>query len=302
MLMVEAESASETDGAISTCTVLVVWAFMLSPEALICRVPEVTVAVPVACKVRVETTLPAPVAEKVAGLKDAVTPAGIPATANDTAPENDPPVVVVTWRVAVLPCTTVTLVAAAAEVKVGGASTVRLVVADCVVVPLVPAMAMLAVPRVADDDTETVAVELAPGVTLAGLKLTETPLAAVAFSATGSVYPLLAETATVNVAVLPWTMLRAVEPGFKVSAGAATVTAVVAVPEKLPLVPAMAMLPVPAAAEVVAATVAVALLPGVTLAGVKVTVTPAGAVAFKATEFVKPAAAETATVKVDFWP
>jgi hypothetical protein len=49
------------------------------------------------------------------------------------------------------------------------------------------------------------------------------------------------------------------------------------------LVPVIAMLPAPAAAEVVAETVAVVLDPGFTLAGLKVTVTPLGAVALSVT-------------------
>lgn len=103
MASVAGESASETAGAISTCTALVVCAFNPSPDALICSVPEVTVAVAAALSVRVDTVLFAPVLEKVAGLQDAVTPTGIPITARATDPENEPPVDVVTCSVAVLP-------------------------------------------------------------------------------------------------------------------------------------------------------------------------------------------------------
>jgi hypothetical protein len=86
--------------------------------------------------------------------------------------------------------------------SVGVASTVRLVVADCVAFPLVPVMAILPVPGVVVALTETVAVLLVPGLSEAGLKLTVTPDDAVACSATGCVNPLVAATATVNVAVL----------------------------------------------------------------------------------------------------
>jgi hypothetical protein len=86
--------------------------------------------------------------------------------------------------------------------RVGVASTVKLVVADWVALPLVPVMAMLPVPGVAVALTETVAVLLVPGLREAGLKLTVTPDGAVACNATACVNPLLAATETVKVAVL----------------------------------------------------------------------------------------------------
>lgn len=86
--------------------------------------------------------------------------------------------------------------------RVGVASTVRLMVADWVALPLVPVITMLPVPGVAVALTETVAVPLVPGFREAGLKLTVTPDGAVACRTTDCVNPLLAATASVKVAVL----------------------------------------------------------------------------------------------------
>jgi len=83
-----------------------------------------------------------------------------------------------------------------------------------------------------------------------------------------------------------------------VSVGAITVTPSLAVAEVEPLAAFTAIVPVPAAAVVDAVTVAVALAPGFTLAGLKLTVTPVGAVAESVIAFVNPLVAPTATVKV----
>lgn len=123
--------------------------------------------------------------------------------ARATGPENEPPVVAVTRSVAVLPCTTKTFAAAALAVRLADAVMARLLVVVAEAAPLVPVIVMLPVPTTAARFTETVTMELVPGFTLAGLKLTVTPLGAVAFRATGRVYPLAVETATANVAVLP---------------------------------------------------------------------------------------------------
>jgi len=84
--------------------------------------------------------------------------------------------------------------------------------------------------------------------------------------------------------------------------GAVMVTALVAVAVAEPLAALMVMVPVAAAAVVAAVTVAVALEPGLTLAGLKDTVTPVGAVADSVTALVKPVVAPTATVNVVDWP
>jgi hypothetical protein len=149
---------------------------------------------------------------------------------------------------------------------------------------------------------ETVAVAVAPGVTLAGLKLTVTPLGAVALRVTGWVKPLAADTATGNVAVWPGKTETEEDLGVTASDGAFTVTDSLDDPVNVPLLAVIAMLPAPAAAVFDAETVAVEVPPGVTLAGLKLTVTPLGAVALRVTAWVKPLAADTATVKVVVWP
>jgi hypothetical protein len=93
-------------------------------------------------------------------------------------------------------------------------------------------------------------------------------------------------------------VLTELTPGITVSVGATTVTPSLAVAVDEPLRPLTTIVPVPAVAVVAAVTVAVALAPGFTLAGLKLTVTPVGAVADSVTAFVKPLVAPTATVKV----
>ena len=183
-----------------------------------------------------------------------------------------------------------------------GADTVIDLLAVPVKLPLVPVMAILPVPTVAAVVAETVAVALAPGFRLDGLNVTVTPLGAVALSATRSVKPAAAEIATEKVAVWPWKTETAAADGVSVTAGATTVTGSLAMPVKLPLVAVMAMLPAPAGAVAAAVTVAVALAPGLRLAGLKLTFTPLGAVAFRVTFCVYPLLAASATVNVAVLP
>jgi len=180
--------------------------------------------------------------------------------------------------------------------------TVRLAFAEVVAAPLVPVTAIVPVPMVAEVAAETVAVALAPGLTLDGLKVTVTPVGAVALSATAFVKPVLAVTATVKVVVLPCVTVSEVDDGVRVSVGATTLTVGAAVTEAEPLTPLIVMVSVAAAVVVEAETVAVALAPGLTLDGLKVTVTPVGAVAESETALVNPLVAATATVKVVDWP
>jgi hypothetical protein len=175
-------------------------------------------------------------------------------------------------------------------------------VAEPVKVPLVAVIAMLPVPAVAEVVAVTVAVALVPGVTLAGLNETVTPAGGVALSATALVKPAAAVTATEKVAVWPRKTETEAADGLRVNAGATTVTASLAVPVKLPLVAESAMLPAPAVAVVAAVIVAVELAPGLRLAGLKLTVTPVGAVAWRVTACVYPPVAESATVKVAVLP
>jgi hypothetical protein len=69
------------------------------------------------------------------------------------------------------------------------------------------------------------------------------------------------------------------EPGVTVSVGTVTVTPTLDVALDDPAVPFIVMVPLPAGAVADANTVAVAVAPGTTLAGLKLTLTPAGAVA-----------------------
>lgn len=69
-----------------------------------------------------------------------------------------------------------------------------------------------------------------------------------------------------------------------------------------PLVPLSVIVSCPVAAVAAARTVAVAVDPGITLDGLKLTVTPVGAVAVRVTGFVNPVLALTATLNVLVWP
>ena len=164
--------------------------------------------------------------------------------------------------------------------------------------PLAAVIVIAADPAAADVAADTVTVALAPGFTDAGLKLTVTPVGAVAFSVTALVKPAVAPMETVNVVVLPRVTVTCADPEFTVSVGATTVAAVFAVAAAEPLAAFTVIVPVPAAAAVDAVTVAVALAPGLTLAGLKLTATPVGAVAESVIAFVNPLVAPTATVKV----
>jgi len=146
-------------------------------------------------------------------------------------------------------------------------------------VPLVAVMEIVAVPGTAEAAAETVTVALAPGLTLAGLKLTVTPAGAVAFSVIALMKPDVAVTATAKVVVLPGSTSTELVLGVTVNVGATTVTPSLAVATAEPLVPLIVMLSAPATDVVDAVTVAVALAPGFTLAGLKLTATPVGAVA-----------------------
>ena len=169
--------------------------------------------------------------------------------------------------------------------------------------PAAPLTAMTPVPAAAVVDAVTVAVAVDPGLILAGLKLTVTPLGPVADSATGLVKPLDALTPTVNVVVWPWkTLTEVADWVVSVSVGATTVTGSLNDAVAEPAAAFTAMVPAAAVAVPDAVTVAVALDPDFTLAGLKVTVTPLGAVADSAIGLVNPLLAATATLNVTDWP
>jgi hypothetical protein len=81
-----------------------------------------------------------------AGLKLAVTPAGKPLAVSATAPANPLSRVIVTALVAVPPWATLALVADSEKSGVAVPVTVRVIVALCVKVPLVPTIEILVVP------------------------------------------------------------------------------------------------------------------------------------------------------------
>jgi hypothetical protein len=173
-----------------------------------------------------------------------------------------------------------------------------LALADVLAAPLAPVTTTVPVPASAVVAAVIVAIASAPGLTLAGLRVTLTPVGAVALSVTALVKPVVAPTATEKVVVFPGATTKEAGANVTVSVGATTVTPTLAVAVAEPLAPFTEIVPLPAAAVVEAETVAVALEPGLTLAGLKLTVTLVGAVADNVIAFVYPLVAPTATVNV----
>ena len=95
--------------------------------------------------------------------------------------------------------------------------------------------------------------------------------------------------------------MLAVNPRLSV-AGRSTVSPTVVVAVVLPLAPVIVMFEAPAAAVFATVRVAVVLAPALTLAGVKLRVTPAGVLAVRFTVPLNPLVALTATVKVVDFP
>lgn len=213
----------------------------LTPVTVIVAAP--IVAVLDAVKVRVLV----PVVE--AGLNAAVTPAGNPLVVSATAPVNPPDGVTVTTLEPVAPCATETLAGLAASEKLGvwTAVTVKLRVAVCVRVPLTPVTVTVAAPRVAVLEAVKVKV-LALVVVEAGLKLAVTPAGnPLAVSATAPVNPLSRVTVIALVAVPPWATVALVAAREKSGVAVpVTVRAIVALCVKVPLVPTIEILVVPA--------------------------------------------------------
>jgi hypothetical protein len=176
-----------------------------------------------------------------------------------------------------------------------GATTVTPSVALAVAVPAVAARAMVPVPGVAVVEGTTVAVEVPPGLMLAGLNVTVTPAGAVALRAIRPVKPLVAPADTVNEVDWPWKDVTEEEFGVKVRVGTVTVNPTDDVALDSPAVPFKVIAPVPPGAVAEAKTVAVEVAPGTMLAGLNVTLTPLGAVADSAMGEVYPLAAPTVT-------
>lgn len=267
-------------------------------------VPEVplivTVAVPVAAvllAVNVSTL------EPVAGFvpKLAVTPLGRPVAVSVTLPVKPLAAVTLIVSVALAPCTTETVAAVGARVKLGGRFTVSASVVEAVRLPEVPDIVMVAVPVVTVLDAVSVST-LEP---VAGLvpKLAVTPLGKpVAVSVTLPVKPLAPVTLIVSVTLAPWITETVADVGARVKLGAAfTVSAIVVEAVSVPEVPVIVTVDVP----VVAVFVAVNVMPLAPVAGFvpKLAVTPVGRpVAVRVTLPVKPFAGVTVTVSVAVLP
>jgi hypothetical protein len=131
-----------------------------------------------------------------------------------------------------------------------------------------------------------VRVRLDPAFSVEELMPTVSPVSVVAVSEIGFVKPLDALTATMSVVDWPRRRLTELVLGITASAGALTVTLTLEWTTAAPLVSVIAIAPVPVVAVVDAATVAVTVDPAFTLAGLKVTATPPGAVAVRAIGFV----------------
>ena len=187
-----------------------------SPVAVILRLVVASAAAVVGLSVRVEVVLPSAVEVYEPVVHVAVMPVGRPLTASETAPEKAPPVVV-NCRVPDAPWAISTLVALSAMVKVGVPRIVTGTDVVAVVLPLTPVMVMFDVPGVAVPATVSVTVELAPGFTLTGLKLSVTPAGVVALRLTVPVNPPVAVTAKVKIAVLPCSTDSDADDAFKVN-------------------------------------------------------------------------------------
>jgi hypothetical protein len=166
----------------------------------------VTVAAPrVAVLDAVKVSVLVPVVE--AGLNAAVTPAGNPLVVKATLPVKPPVGATVIVLTAVAP-RLIDVVAGLAEMEkfgVAGALTVKLIVAECVVVPLVPTTVTVATPVAAVADAVRVRTELVPVVVVvAGLKLAVTPEGnPVALKATAPTNPPVRVTVMVLVPLPP---------------------------------------------------------------------------------------------------
>jgi hypothetical protein len=292
---VAAVGASVKLGDRFTVSAIVVEAVTLPEVPVIVTVDVPVVAVAAAVNV---TTL-----DPVAGFvpKLAVTPAGRPVAASVTLPVNPFAPVTLTVSVAVLPCTTETLAAVGASVKLGDRFTVNAIVVEAVRVPDVPVIVTVAAPVTA----VAVAVNVTTLDPVVGFvaKLAVTPVGnPVAASVTLPVNPFAPVTFTVSVAVLPCTTetLGAVGATVKL-AGEFTVNAIVVEAVKLPDVPVI----VTVAGPVVAVPVAVNVTTLDPVVGfvANAAVTPLGSpVAASVTLPVNPFAPVTFTVSVELLP
>jgi hypothetical protein len=225
----------------------------------------------------------------------AVTPLGRPDAARVTLPVNPLKSVTVMVSVAVLPCTTDRLVDDGASVK-PDPGTVRTIVAECVIVPLVPVIDTLYVPAgvLVCELKFTTLVPLL--FSEEGAKLALTPLGRpLALRDTLPVRPPTKARVIVLVGFVPGgSEIAAGETEIVKLGSAVTVRASVAVSTVEPLVPVTVTVSVPTVAVFDAVKVSVLPADPVTEAGLKAAVTPEGKpLTVSATALSKPFIAET---------
>src|SRR5579875_548185 len=183
-------------------------------------------------------------------------------------------------------------------------ATVKLTVAVCVSVPLVPVIVSVYVPAAVLLPVATVSVELPPALTDAGLNVPVAPAGSpLTLSPTVPVNPFTAPVFTVYVVLLPAFTVCALGAAEIVKSGVFTVKLTVAVCVSVPLVPVIVSVYVPAAVLLPVATVSVALPPALTDVGLNVPVAPAGSpLTLSPTVPVNPFTAPVFTVYVVLLP
>ena len=238
------------------------------------------------------TAVAAALSFKVVPVNAAVTPAGKPVTDKVGVPLK--PLTGVTVRVLVPdpPCVTIKLAGAAANVKPGPAFIVKLTLTVVDTIPEVPVTVTVVVPTAAAEvalNVATLVVEVDTGP-----NETVTPVGRVdVVKVTLPVKPLFGVTVMVLVPLAPSTTLSVgVEVAIEKDAVGATVKAIATVALRLPDLPVMVTVAVPAAA--VGLAVKVTVLAVAVLAGLNPAVTPPGRPeTVRATALVKPFAATT---------
>lgn len=258
----------------------------------------VTVAVPSVAEldaVSVSTALPAPVI--LDGLKAAVRPKGNPLADKLMALLNPPETVLETVVVPALPCATVRAAGFAVSVKLGFPPpevTVRVIATVSVIPAPVPVMVMEVVPATAVLPAVRVSVELpAPPVKLEGLNAAVTPVGR-PLALKETVLSKPPETLLVITELTAFPAATLTVEGFALSVKLGlpppvTVRLTSVASLRLPLVPAIVIGYVPAAAEPDTVNVSVELpLPPEIVDGLKAAVTPDGRPAVvRATELLK---------------
>jgi hypothetical protein len=209
-----------------------------------------------------------------AGLKAAVTPVGSPPTVRLTAPVKPFTGVTVMVLFPDVPCVTLRLAGAAANVTPGAPFTVRPMATEAGDAPVVPITVTVAVPGV--DDAAALNVTMLVVAVVAGLNETVMPPGSpVALRVTLPLKPVLGVTVIVSVAPAPCTTLSvAAEAANEKFAGADTVTVIATVAVRVPDLPVIVALAAPTAAA--APALKVKVLTDDVLAGLNDAVTPLG--------------------------